>query len=292
MTAAPPDSEPPETESDDETADIETLQARIATLEDEADQLRRELRQARRTSYRRTAIGLALLGLAALGGAAVFPGTQTVLLALGGTGLFAALLTYYLTPERFVAASVSETVYTAFAETLADICVDLELSETRYYVPVGGDPAVRLYVPTSPVDSPPDPSTLAEPFVITDTHRGLATTPTGDRLRAEFTTAADPLPDAAGQLVAAASDALIEQFELVAAADADVDAADGRATVRVTDPAFGTLEQFDHPVGSFIATTLAVELDVPVTVSIEDADRQGRLVTCRWDVEKQSLGPH
>lgn len=282
MSTSPPATESPD-EAESEKRDFDELRASIETLEDENEHLRRELERARRTRYRRTAIGLALLGLVGLGGAAVFPGVRTVLVALGATGLFAALLTYYLTPERFVAATVSERVYTALASTLESIVADLELSETRLYVPVDGSPAVRLYVPETPGAEPPDSDALRAPFVVADPHRGLSTRPTGDGLRAEFEAASDPPPDAVEPLVAAGCDALVEQFELVDAADSDIETDDGRATIRVTNPAFGNLDSFDHPVVSFLATMLANELEEPITVEIDDDERAGRLVTCRWE---------
>jgi hypothetical protein len=80
-------------------ADEEELLARIETLQDENERLHRELSAARRTRYRRTAIGMAFLGGLGLLGAGLIPSLREPLLALGGTGLFGALLTYYLTPS-------------------------------------------------------------------------------------------------------------------------------------------------------------------------------------------------
>ena len=86
-----------------EASDREALLARIETLEGDVERLETDLAAARRTSYRRTAAGMDALGGVALAGAAAFPGVRTVLVALAGTGLFGALLTHYLTPERFAA---------------------------------------------------------------------------------------------------------------------------------------------------------------------------------------------
>ena len=110
--------DPAADDADEGNADEEELLARIETLQDENERLRRELSAARRTRYRRTAIGMAFLGGLGLLGAGLIPSLRELLLALGGTGLFGALLTYYLTPERFVAASVGEAVYGTLAENL------------------------------------------------------------------------------------------------------------------------------------------------------------------------------
>lgn len=281
------DTEPPQAAGTDDV-DPEALVARIETLQSEVERLETELTDARRTSYRRTAIGLAGLGGLALVGAWLFPGVRTVLLALGGTGLFAALLTYYLTPERFVGASVAGGVYAALADNLEAITTELELADTAVYVPVDGDSAARLYVPEQPpaVAGVPDPDTLHTAFVVTPEHRGLSLRPTGGPLQTEFEAAASPVPDAPGDLSRAASEALVEQFELVDTADPDV--GDGRATVRVTGSTYGPVDRLDHPVASFLATTTAVGLAAPVELEVAPGSDDGAyLVTCRWDITEE-----
>ena len=61
-------------------------------------------------------------------------------------------------------------------------------------------------------------------------------------------------------------------------------------TVGVVGSVYGPVDQFDHPVASFLAVGLAEGLDVPVSVQVEsstgDADA---VVTCRWPV---STGQH
>jgi len=277
------ETDPPQ-EGPTEAADPEAPFARIETLQSEVERLETELADLRRTSYRRTAIGMAVVGGLALAGAVVFPGVRTVLLALGGTGLFAALLTYYLTPERFVGASVAGGVYAALADNLEAITTELELADTAVYVPVDGDPAARLYVPEQPpaVAGIPDADSLRTAFVVTPEHRGLSLRPTGGPLQTEFEEAASPVPETPGDLARAASEALIEQFELVETADPDV--GDGRVTVRVTGSTYGPVDRLDHPVASFLATTVAVAFDEPVELEVALGSDEGTyLVTCRWD---------
>lgn len=266
----------------EEAADVEELRARLETLENEIERLETELSDARRTSYRRTAIGMSVLGGLALAGAAGFPGVRSVLLALGGTGFFGALLIYYLTPERFVGASVAGGVYAALAANLEAIRAELELADSAVYVPVDGEPAARLYIPEQPpaVAGVPDADTLRNTFVVTPEHRGLSLRPTGGPLYAEFTEATAPVPDAPGELARAAGDGLLEQFELVDAADPDV--GDGRATFGIAGSTYGPVDRLDHPVASFIATTFAATLEETVRLEVRPDDDAEYLVTCRW----------
>jgi hypothetical protein len=230
---------------------------------------------------------MGLLGALALAGAYAFPGVRTVLVALGGTGLFGAVLTYYLTPDRFVGAGVAAGVYDALAGDLEAVAAELELSETAVYVPVGGDPPVRLYVPEQPPDVAglPDDDALRNALVVAPDHRGLSLRPTGGALYAELEEAAAPLPEAPPALAATVGEALVEQFELVETADPDLD--ESRATFRVTDSAYGPVDRLDHPVGSLAATALASGLGRPVELEVTaaDDDPTAYLVTCRWDLE-------
>ena len=273
--------------SDGEEPDPAALAARVETLEGELERLRGELAAARRTSYRRSAAGMGLLGTLALAGAYLFPGVRTVLVALGGTGLFGAVLTYYLTPDRFVGAGVAAGVYDALAGDLEAVAAELELSETAVYVP-GGDPSIRLYVPEQPPDVAglPDGDALRDALVVAPDHRGLSLRPTGGALYAELEEAAAPLPEAPSALAATVGEALVEQFELVETADPDLDLDESRATFRVTDSAYGPVDRLDHPVGSLVATALASVLERPVELDVTAADDSAAyLVTCRWDLE-------
>jgi hypothetical protein len=275
----------PATDHGEGPPDREALLARIETLEGEVDRLETDLADARRTSYRRTALGMAVLGGLALAGAAALPGVRTVLVALGATGLFGALLTHYLTPERFVGASVAGGVYGSLAANLEAIAAELELADAAVYVPVDGEPPARLYVPEQPpgVAGVPAAEDLRNAFVVTAEHRGLSVRPTGGPLRAVFVDATAPVPDTPGELARAAAEALVEQFELVDAADPDV--GDRRVSVRVTGSTYGPVDRLDHPVASFLATTVATALDRPVDLEVTaDAADGSYLVTCRWDV--------
>lgn len=273
-----------EYETEDDTETDADLLARIERLEDENERLRTLASAMYRRRYRRTAIGLATIGAVALLGAALLPSLRTVLVALGATGFFAAVFTYYITPERFVSASVGEGIYRTLADNEAALVDDLELQGTPYIVPASGPAApARLFVPVDD-ETPPPTDELLEPFRV-DSEPGLLFQPTGTPLYELLNLAVEnegAKPDPA-LLTNAVGEALAEQFELIEAFETDVEPQ--RATLRVEGSIYGAVDRFDHPVASLLATTLAVELDTPVTVFVEAADRRDWLVTCRWNTE-------
>lgn len=262
----------------------DALRAHVELLERENERLRREYARATRTRYRRTAAGLVGVGLVALGGAYLFPTTRTVLVVLGGIGIFGGLLTAYLTPERVVPATVGERVYAALAANGRAIVDDLGLADERVYVPTGdADDPVRLFVPQRAAFALPEGAALGQPFVTTDDPRtrGVSFRPTGQALFDEFERAlagdlaADPAA-VAEQLV----DGLAEQFELVEEARVDDDG--DRITVGVSGSAYGAVDRFDHPVASLLAVGVVHARDEPVAVAVHEGDdRAAYLVTLR-----------
>ncbi|WP_458210529.1 hypothetical protein [Haladaptatus sp. NG-SE-30] len=277
--------------TDTDSASVDELAAQLELLTEENQRLRTEYRRARQTSYRRTALGMAAVGILAGLGGLVFPSSQAILFALGGTGLFAAVLTYYLTPEQFVAASVGERTYAAFATTGQELIDGLGLADTSVYFPTAeptadGDRSIRLFVPQHQEYELPDASELATLFVVTDDERkrGVSVPPTGAGLFQEFesmvTDTADQLPELADQL----ADALVEGFELVESATPEVDGEGDGVTIAVSGSRFGAVDRFDHPVASFIAVGLARGMERPVTLEIlaSDDDRTDYLIHCSF----------
>lgn len=280
--------------SDDaETETREDLAAQVELLADENRRLREEYVRARRTTHRRTALGLFAVGALALLGALAFPDSRTVLFALGGTGLFAGVLTYYLTPERFVAAETGERVYAALSATGRELVAELGLRDDRVYAPARpvdeSFAGVRLFVPQRPDFAVPEPDRLDSLFVVGDEYeRGVSLPPSGGALYREFETAmADDVGSDVDVLVGQLADALVEGFEVAESASADADPENGRATFEVADSVYGPVDGFDHPVASFVAVGLAENLDAPVATQVTaDADGGGdHLVACEWNPE-------
>lgn len=286
MSAHDLDNMTPETgegEADEEELE---LAAQVELLAAENRRLRTEYARARQSRYRNTAFGLAAIGTVAAVGGLLFPDGREVLFALAATGLFGAVLTYYLTPGRFVAGEVGERVYAPLAENEAALADDLGLTDDRLYLPREG--TVRLYVPQRPGGELPE--ARAGPIVTAEGSRGLLLETTGSGLFAEFERslagdlATEPAP-LGTQLV----DGLVEGFELVESADPDADPQGRRLTVAVTNSAFGDVDRFDHPVAAFVATGVATGLDRPVALEVRPGDdRHDWLVTCRWDLEGTS----
>jgi hypothetical protein len=268
-----------------ELSERERLEGELARLESENERLREEYVRSKQTQYRRTALALIAVGVLAAIGGVLAASVRTVLFALAGTGIFLGVLTYYLAPEQFLAASIGREVYGAMADNEASIVAELGLSDSRVYVQ-SDDGIVRLYVPQNESTPLPDEDELDETFVV-DGGRGLALRPTGAPLFEEFeralTGSLASTPDA---LASQLTDALVEQFEIVESVEQSTsgDADSGQLTVGVVDSAYGPLEQFDHPVVSFLGTGLARGLDVPVAVDIEQEGNQrvDAVVVCRW----------
>lgn len=271
----------------DEYADPEQLDAERTLLREENERLRRAVADAHRTQHARAAVSLAVLGLIALLGALAFPMERTVLIALGGTGLFAATVTRFLTTERFVSADIGEDVYEALVSSHESIITELGLQNEWIYVPSGGERGVRLFVPQHTEYVLPSDTDLNSTFVVTDDsrHRGMTFEPTGRGLLPELrTTIAGEPSDDPTILAEQIADGIIESFELARSATTDVDPAVGRATIAIVDAAYGPVDQFDHPIASLFAVTFATVLDEPVTLEAyinEGSPKQ--FVKCSWD---------
>jgi hypothetical protein len=262
------------------------LAAEVAVLEAENERLRREYARSRRVEYRRTALGLAVVGALAAAAAVLFPSVRGVLFALAATGGFAAVLTYYLTPERVLPASVAERSHAAWADAVEALIADLGLGPARVYVPRPETHDVRLFLPQARAYAVPDAEELDSALVVTgsERERGLALRPAGDALLRELARtlsgelASDPAT-AAEQL----ADGLTEQFEIVDSAA--VERTPGRVTVGVSGSAYGDVTRFDHPASSLLGAGLARALGEPVSVAVEETPdgRAEYAVTCTWN---------
>lgn len=286
------DADPNAGEATDGT--VADLAAQVELLAAENRRLREQYVASHRAADRRTALGLLAVGAIAVGGGLALPDARTVLFALGGTGAFGAVLTYYLAPERFVAADTGERAYAATAATGAELAAELGLRDDRVYAPARPPDAsfapVRLFVPQRADYVVPDADDLDSLFVVGDSGRtrGVALPPTGGPLFREFEAAMTDEPaDRPAELATQLADALAEGFDLLESAAADADPDGGRVAVEVAGSAFGAVDRFDHPVASLFGVGLADQLGVPVTVavsSVEDGPAD-YVVACEWDAE-------
>jgi hypothetical protein len=119
-----------------------------------------------RRRYRRLALGLAVVGVAALAGAYFVPAQRTVLLAVGGTGVFGTVLSLLVAGDRPVPVGTARAAYDAHAVNGAALVADLDLRGTPVYVPTGrwGEESVLVHVPATRGGAVPDPATLAPVF--------------------------------------------------------------------------------------------------------------------------------
>ncbi|WP_423998638.1 hypothetical protein ACOZ4I_08850 [Haloarcula salina] len=267
--------------------DPATLRAELEVAREENRRLRESYARAKRSTYRRTALGFLAIGVASLAGAALFPALGTVFVALAGTGAFAGLVTYYLTPERFVSGSVTGATFGALADVESGLVRELELQDETVYVPTSAlpDANARLFVPQHVDYALPDAEALGDLFVTTegDTRRGVALPPSGGRLFASFEETVDgTFAGTPGQIGADLAAALTEQFELVDDVDVEL-GADERATVALDGPAFGDLTRTDHPAVSLLAVGFAVGLDRPITVEARTDERSNAVVSLSWE---------
>lgn len=275
--------DPNRTEEEDvSTAEYLELAAQVELLTEENERLRTEYARSRQSQYRKTALGLGTVGLIAGVAGLLFAESRDVLFVLAGTGLFGGVLTHYLTPGQFVAADVGERVYAGLAANQAAIAAELGLGDERVYLPDDDRDQVSLFVPRHREFELPDAK--AGPIVTEEGSRGLLLETTGERLFDEFERGlTGELAETPGALTTQLTDGLVESLELARSADPDVDPETGRATIAITESAFGDVSRFDHPIASFFAVGFATGLGRPVSLEVEPGDeRADWLVTCRW----------
>lgn len=297
-------------EIDAENATHDELAVELQRLVQENQRLRQEYARAKQVTYRKTALGLFTAGSIAIIGAMLFPTSETVLLTLGGIGIFGGLLTYYFTPERVVPESVGGSVYQAHMTTGVAMVDELGLTDHTIYVPVDRDEradsdgngetdhapkggAVRLFCPQSANYELPSSDALTQLFVASDEsddQRGVAVTPTGAAMFDEFEYAlTGELASTPEALATQLSDALIEQFELARGTTIEVDSDQHRVSVGVSGCIYGDGTQFDHPVASVLGTGFAHGIGRPIQVEALQPDRDDVdvIITCRWDGERE-----
>lgn len=265
---------------------VAELSLAVTQLREENERLREEYARAKRASHRRAAVGLATIGLLAVGAGVLFPDERQVLFAIGAIGLFAGILTAYLTPEHFVAATVGEAIFGQQADTLEDLIDELGLTEHRVYVPT--ETSVRLFVPQVESYRLPDPEALEMVLVLPEDEatKGVSVKPSGARLSEELLGTDLSETESPIRALDVLAEGLVETFELADAISPEVESPDGQARVTVTNSHFGSIENVDHPIPSVLACGLARTLEEPVTASVAAVRDDGTAVlSLRWSTD-------
>jgi hypothetical protein len=286
-TAADRDAVPQHEDINQDTASEDPeLVVELDLLKAENRRLRELLAAAQRSRYRNTAIALCAVGLVSGILAVAVPTGTDVLFAFAGIGVFGGVLTYFLTPERFIAADVGKQVYTATADSFERLCHDLGLSDRRFYVtasdrenvPMGRSDQSQLadswlFIPQTAETEVPEVSTLDSSFVIDDERRGLLIRPTGSGLLTTVTRSlSEPLAETPDAICEQLADAIVEDLELAQGMTYEVDPATNRISVQITSVLYGDGTRFDHPVVSLIAVGLATGVEHPVEPTVTATD--------------------
>ena len=263
-----------------------SLLAQVELLKAENDRLRERLHRSERRKHTRATAALAIAGVSGLVGSVFFPFAGELLIALGATGVFGAILVVYLTPERFVSSSVSEGLYRSIESDRRSILAQLDVRGMPIYLPVetATGAEVRLFVPQHVEYAIPDEEYLDTAFVTTpnELSRGVTFDPTGTTLLEELRRSVPGgLTSDPEGLARQLGDGLVETFELVDSAETDAD--DHRLSIVVAGSAHGAVDRLDHPVASLVGTTVADTLNRPVTIEVESRERDEYLITARWE---------
>lgn len=273
---------------------VAELQGQLELVQAENERLRQEYVRAQQNKYRRTAIGLVVVGFVAISGAVLFPSGREVLIALGGTATIAGVLTYYLTPEKFVVATVGETLTETLQSTYDTIQSELDLQGEPVYVPLSGagNMQTRLFLPQQREYTFPDETALTEMFVIPEeaNQRGIALCPSSAGLFEEFKAAAvdfdEQATDEPIQVFEQLADGLVEQFELADQVTATLED-EKRCVLAVTGSMYGYQEQIDHPIPSFIAVGAATAFGEPTRISVRNPENRDFIIECRWGTQTE-----
>lgn len=277
-----------------ETLDVEDLEkdelaAEIELLKEENNRLRSQYITAKKTQYRRTAIAFIVIGVLSVVSGLFLEGSRNVLLALGGTGLFSGFLTYYLTPESFISASIGEKIYTVFSENQENIKKELGLQDTQLYIPIKKEDEikVKLFIPKNTQYKIPTQQELNSYFIVTKNQetRGISTTPIGEPLIEELKQTLDqPLSNKTEILAQQLSSGLTETLEITQTATQQTDPENNRITISIEKNKYGKIDTTDHPIPSFIATGIAKAKTKPTKIEdITKNNQKNYTITCIWN---------
>lgn len=227
-----------------------------------------------------TVIGLLLI-LAALilAGAFVVPVLQETLVALSAVAIFAALLLYLVTPERFLPASSTRSMESVTSRNIETVVSRLNVCKRSRYVPT--ESGVMLFFPELANDPTPSAAEIEAIASGDSESAALVLEPTAQELIAAIRSEIDELSGDTHVGIRILSAALTDKFGL--ADSVTVDSIDEtHATVRITGSIFDSKSLVDHPIQSFFAVGLAHILNQPVRPTMTDAEDNILLLTLRW----------
>ena len=276
--------------------EYERLASQVEDLESELESLRFRYPVDRQFRRRRVAVSLGLIGMVFYASTWYFPELEELLLILSGTGLFASILMYYLTPGRLIPAAYSERIFDPLLSNQADVLDELGLQDIHIYVPIPPDeddrPNVMVFTPQFEDYELPPASSLQYRFVGSDgdSYQGVSFRPSAIQLIEDFKSAlSTDLSSNPTQLAAQLLDGLENDFEIIDSAQEDVYPNEGRAVFRLSKPYYNAIETFDNPIVSFLGTGLAQGLDKGIRVDANKASQDefgNYTISCEWPVDE------
>lgn len=209
------------------------------------------------------------------------------MVAVGATFLFGALLTYVLSSEPFVRATIHKSVYSDVAKNQGALLNEYGARGPFIYIPrPEREQAASLFVPKNADYRLPQRHQLNELFVENgdERQRGVSLRPTGDTLFSRFQAMLDgEVSGEAGDLVAQLTEGITKGFELVDDVDPEVSPERGVVEFGLTGFDYASFDRADDPVQSFLGVGLAVGLGTPVksTAGIDEG-KYNYVIRYRW----------
>lgn len=223
-------------------------------------------------------------GVVCFYGATVVDGLGEVLIALGGTFVFAGIISYTLSAERTLPTAVGESLYGSVDANERALVEEYGLSSDAVYIPQSGrEPSATVVYRWSNDVPLPDESAGLGLYAIDGELTGISLYPSSSDLFDHFErTLVDEVSHLPEQLVMQLSEALTDGFELADDVVSTYDSTNGLLEFEMNGLALNREAGFDNPIQSFLAVGVACGLDCPVVARTDDVgDRDGAVVVCQ-----------
>jgi hypothetical protein len=221
------------------------------------------------------------------------PTARTVLIALGGTFLFAAIMVLFLITERCVRESISEHIYANLVANEAALIEAYNSQNSYTYVPqkekiAENDTPAWLLIPRYTDRGFSNEAEIKSfPYPGTENNQSLFLLPTGGRLFREFESMlSGDLSESPNKLAVQLADGITNGLGLADSAKPHSQPIENYISFEIDNGLYDSIDPVDHPIQSFLAVGLAVGLDRPITAEIvaaEAKDNYDYLVKCRWE---------